>query len=77
MHLKIKWQLNNIISVYNNHPSIRNIKDLCVPENKSDLPYASTSDIKKIIKLLSVNKVEGPDGITELVKMSASVIDVI
>ena len=64
------------ISVYSNHPSIRKIKNLCVPENKFDLPYASTSDINKIIKSLNVNKAKGPDGISaKFVKMSANVID--
>ena len=51
-----------IIFVYNNHPSIRKIKKLCVPENKFDLPYAST---RTSIKYL--------DGISaKNVKMSAS-----
>ena len=39
-----------------NHPRIRKIKNVCVPENTFDLPYASTSDINKIIKSLNVNK---------------------
>ena len=30
--------VKEIISVYNNHPSIRKIKILCVLENKFDLP---------------------------------------
>ena len=48
---------------------------MCVPENKFDLPYASTSDINKIIKSLNANKTKGPDGISaKFVKMSA-VID--
>ena len=47
-----------------------------VPENEFDLPYASTSDINKIIKSFNVNKAKGPDGISaKLVKMSANVID--
>ena len=44
--------VKEIISVYSNHPSIRKIKNLCVPENKFDLPYASTSDINKINHLM-------------------------
>ena len=69
-----KMTVKEIISVYSNHPSIRKIKNLCVPENKFDLPYASTSDINKIIKSLNVKK--GPDGISaKFVKMSANVID--
>ena len=65
-----------VISVYSNHPSTRKIKNLCVPENTFDLPYASTSDINKIIKSLNVNKAKGPDGISaKFVKMSANVID--
>ena len=48
--------VKEIISIYCNHPSIRKIINLCVPENKFDLPYASTSDINKIIKSLYVNK---------------------
>ena len=67
--------VKEIISVYSNHPSIRKIKNLCVPENKFDLPLASTSDINKIIKSLNVNKAIGPDGISaKFVKISA-VID--
>ena len=67
--------VKEIISVYSNHPSIRKIKNLCVPENKFDLPYASTSDINKIIKLLNGNKAKRPDGISaKFVKMSANVI---
>ena len=67
--------VKEIVSVYSNHPSIRKIKNLCVPENKFDLPYASTSDINKIIKSLNANKTKGPDGISaKFVKMSA-VID--
>ena len=58
-----------------NH-SIRKIRYLCVPKNKFDLPYASTSDINKVIKSLNVNKAKGPDGISaKFVKMSANVID--
>ena len=72
----MKWQLKEIISVYSNYPSIRKIKNVCVPENKFDLPYVSTSDINKIIKSLNVNKAKGPDGISaKFVKMSANVID--
>ena len=56
--------VKEIISVYSNHPSTRKIKNLCVPENTFDLPYASTSDINKIIKSLNVNKAKGPDGIS-------------
>ena len=40
--------VKEIISVYSNYRSIRKIKNLCVPENKFDLSYASTSDINKI-----------------------------
>ena len=36
--------VKEIISVYNNHPSIWKIKNLCVPENTFDLPYACTSN---------------------------------
>ena len=68
--------VKEIISVYSNHPSIWKIKNLCVPENTFDLPYACTSDINKIIKSLNVNKAKGPDGISaKFVKMSANVID--
>ena len=63
--------VKEIISVYSNHPSIRKIKNLCVPENKFDLPYATTSGINKIIKSLNVNKAKGPNGISaKFVKMS-------
>ena len=30
--------VKEIVSVYSNHPGIRKIKNLCVPENKFDLP---------------------------------------
>ena len=42
--------IKEVISVYSNHPSIRKIKNLCVPENKCDLLYASSSSINRIIK---------------------------
>ena len=68
--------VKEIISVYSNQSSIRKIKNLCVPENKSDLPYTSTSDINKIIKSLNANKDKEPDGISaKFVKISANVID--
>ena len=39
------------------------------------MPYASTSDINKIIKSLTINKAKRPDGISaKFVKMSANVI---
>ena len=56
--------VKEIISVYSNDPSIRKIKNLRVAENTFDLPYASTSDINKIIKSLNVNKAKGSDGIS-------------
>ena len=68
--------VKEIISVYSNHPGIQKIKNLCIPENTFDLPYASTSDINKITKSLNVNKAKGSDGISaKFVKMSADVID--
>ena len=68
--------VKEIISVYSNHASIRKIKNLCVPENKFDLPYASTSGINKIIKSLNANKAKGPADISaKFVRMSANVID--
>ena len=67
--------IKEIISVYRNHPSIPKIKNLCVPEHKFDLAYASTSNINKIIKSLNENKATGPEGISaKFLKMSA-VID--
>ena len=33
-----KITVKEIVSVYSNHPSIRKIKNLWVPENKFDLP---------------------------------------
>ena len=50
--------VKKLICVYRNHPSILNIKNLCVPENKFDLPYASTNDTN------NVNEAKGPDGIS-------------
>ena len=68
--------IKEVISVYSNHPSIRKIKNLCVPENKCDLLYASWSSINRIIKSLNVNKAKGPDGISaKLIKMPANIID--
>ena len=65
-----------IVFVYSNHPSIRKIENLCVPENTFDLLYASTSDMKKVIKSLNVNKAKRPDGISaKFVKMSTNIID--
>ena len=76
MHLKMKWQFKKLFLYNSNHPSIRKIKNLCVPENKFDLPYASTSDINKIIKSLNVNKAKGPHSISaKFAKMSANVVD--
>ena len=68
--------VKEIISIHSNHPSIRKIKNLCVPKNTFDLPSASTSDISKIIKSSNVNKAKGPDGIfAKFVKISANIID--
>ena len=53
-----------MISIYSIHPSIRNIKNVCVLEYKFDLPYASTSDIDIIIKSLNVNNAKDPGGIS-------------
>ena len=53
--------VKEIISVYSNHPSIQKIKNVCVSENKFDLPNASTSDINKIIKACNENKAERPE----------------
>ena len=65
-----------IVFVYSNHPSIRKIENLCVPENTFDLLYASTSDMKKVIKSLNVNKAKRPDGISaKFVKMSTNITD--
>ena len=42
-----KMTVMEIICVYSGHPSIQKIKNVCVPENKFDLPYASTNNINK------------------------------
>ena len=43
--------VKEIISICSNYSTIRKIKNLCVHENKFDLPYGSTSDIiNKLIK---------------------------
>ena len=66
-----EMSVKEIIYVYSNHPNIRKIKNLCVPENKFDLAYESTSGINKIVKSLYVNKAKGPDRISaKFVKMS-------
>ena len=68
--------VKEIISAYNNHPSIQKIKNVCVPENTYDLPYESTSGINKITKSLNVSKAKGTDGISvKFVKTSANLID--
>ena len=69
--------VTEIISICSNYPTIRKIKNLCVPENKFDLPYGSTSDIiNKLIKSLNLKRAKGPDGISaKLVKMSGNVLD--
>ena len=67
--------VKEIISVCSNHPSMQKIKNACVPENKFDLSYTSTSKINKIIQLLNVNKAKRRDGISaKFVKMLANVI---
>ena len=68
--------VKEIFPTYSNHLSIRKIKNLCVPENKFDLSYPSTSAINETIKWISVNKAQGPDDISaKFVKMSANIID--
>ena len=67
--------IKEVISVCGDHPSIRKIENLCVPENEFDLSNEITNGIK-IIKSLDVNKAKRPDGINEkFFKISASVID--
>ena len=70
--------VKEIISVYSNHPSIREIKNFCVPENKFDLPLmtliTATAYTHEIIKALHINKNKGPDGISAA-KVLASVIN--
>ena len=46
MAVKDEMAVKEIISVYSNHPIIRKIKNLCVPENKFDLPLAQATLIK-------------------------------
>ena len=69
--------VKEIISIYSNHPTIQKIKNFCAPENKFDIPYASTSDIfNKIMKSFDVNKAKGSVSIpSKFVKMSANVTD--
>ena len=74
MHLKMKLQLKKLF-LKSFHRTIQKIKHLCVPENKFDLSYASTSDVNKIIKTLNLNKAKEPDGISAKCKISANVID--
>ena len=67
--------IKEVISVCGDHPSIRKIENLCVPENEFDLSNEITNGIK-IIKSLDVNKAKRPDGINEnFFKISAIVID--
>ena len=69
--------VTEIISICSNYTTTRKIKNLCVPENKFDLPYGRTSDIiNKIIKSLNLKRAKGPDGISaKFVKMSANIFD--
>ena len=69
--------VTEIISICSNYPTIRKIINLYVPENKFDVPYASTSDISnKIIKSLNLKRAKAPGGISaKFVKMSANVLD--
>ena len=69
--------VTEIISICSNYPTIRKIKNLCVHENKFNLPYGSTSDIiNKLIKSLNLKRAKGPDDISaKLVKMSGNVLD--
>ena len=70
MHLKMKWQLKKLFLYIVIILAFKKSK-ICVPENKFDLPYASTSGINNIIKSLNVNKAKGPNGISaKFVKMS-------
>ena len=64
--------VTEIISICSNYSTIRKIKNLCVHENKFDLPYGRTSDsINKLIKSFNLKKGKGSDGISaKLVKMS-------
>ena len=66
--------VTEIISICSNYPTIRKIKNLCVHENKFDLPYGSTSDIiNKLIKSLNLKRAKWPDVISaKLVKMSGN-----
>ena len=68
--------VNEIISVYSRHPSIKRIKQFFIADKNFDLPKANVSNINKIIKSLNTKKAKGPDGISaKIVKISASVID--
>ena len=67
-----KMTVTEINSICSNYSTIRKIKNLCVHENKFDLPYGSASDIiNKLIKSFHLKKPKGQDIISaKLVKMS-------
>ena len=69
--------VTEIISICSSYPTTRKIKNLCVLENKFDLPYGRTSDIiNKIIKSLNLKRAKGPEAISaKFVKMSANILD--
>ena len=72
----MKWQLQKLFPYVVTILPFEKSK-ICVPENKFDLPYGSTSYIiNKLIKSLNLKRTKGPDGISaKLVKISGNVLD--
>ena len=68
--------VEKIIEKYNNHQSVRAVKSSVTHNNKSELPYATTQDINKIINSLKTDKATGPYGVpTKFIKLSLNAID--
>ena len=76
-HDQDKTNVDQIIKIYNNHPSIKKIREnLPENENKFSIPLATKEQINNIIKNLDTTKATGPDDIpASLVKLAADVLD--
>ena len=69
--------MEEIIKTYENHPSIKLIKDNVLSEDKDfTIELVTVVEINNIIKDLNSKKVTGPDkSPVKIVKLAANVID--
>ena len=68
--------ISKIIKTYENHPSIRAIRNNLSNNDTFTFPKATQEEINSIIKSLNPKKATGPDGIPpKIVKLSSNVID--